>query len=492
LTLKEKAIRGAMWSAVENWTTQFLSLLVFMVLARFLDPGAFGLVALASVFVTVLQTLSNQGFAQAIVQRQRLEMQHLDTAFWTNLTISAGFVALLVSVGPLAASAFNQPKLGPVLQWLCVGLLFGSAVGVHRGLFVRRFQFKVLAIRSAAATLAGGAVGITMAIADYGVWALVGQQLVSAGIGAAVLWFASDWRPRLRFSRGHFQDLAGFGSNIVGISILSLVNRRLDDLLIGAVLGPVALGIYAVAYKIFVSMTQLLVESLSKVALPTFSRIRDDPVRLQNAYYNAVQATAIVCLPAFIGTLIIVPDLIPAIFGPQWAQSVPVTQFLMVVGAMYCIGYFNGPVIIAVGKPRLALYLHIANTLGNVVAFLVAVKWGIVAVAAGFALRAIVMLPWGVFLVRRLIRMRVRTLILHLRGPLMGTFTLAVVLQALDFFLPEMKAWQLLLSKLGVGVAIYVLTLPLADRDLFVKMRELLTAAVQQHKRDQMAVEVWQ
>jgi PST family polysaccharide transporter len=151
------------WSAIQNWSSQLLSLLVFLLLARLLQPADFGLVALASVFVVVLSTLSNQGFAQAIIQRQDLEPEHLDSAFWINNGIGAFLALGLFFSAPLLAVMFSQPELAGVLRYLSLTLIFNSLVGVHTGILSRDFHFKALALRSIFSSFVGGSVGIYMA-----------------------------------------------------------------------------------------------------------------------------------------------------------------------------------------------------------------------------------------------------------------------------------------------------------------------------------------
>ena len=169
MNLREKAAKGVLWSAIQNWGMEGISFLTFIALSRLLVPEAFGLVALASVFTALAQVFLDQGFGAAIVQRADLEREHLDTAFWISV-----LTGILLTVGGIAASGllaafFGEPRLAPVLRWLSLSFIFGALSSTQMAILRRKLAFKSLAARSLAATTVGGFVGVSMAFAGFGV-----------------------------------------------------------------------------------------------------------------------------------------------------------------------------------------------------------------------------------------------------------------------------------------------------------------------------------
>ncbi|NJN87778.1 MAG: oligosaccharide flippase family protein, partial [Leptolyngbyaceae cyanobacterium SL_7_1] len=205
MSIKQKAIKGVAWSAIQNWGSQVGSLLVFFLLARLLTPEAFGLVALANVFLLFMQLLLEQGFSQAIIQREDLEPEHLNTAFW--LTLVSG--TLLAGIGIFSASwiaeLFGQAALTPIIRWVSPLLIIIALARVQQASLERKFNYKAIAARKILATFMGGAVGVLMAFLGFGVWSLVAQQFVFESVGAITLWVCSDWRPGLTVSMRHFR-----------------------------------------------------------------------------------------------------------------------------------------------------------------------------------------------------------------------------------------------------------------------------------------------
>ncbi|MFQ3191434.1 MAG: O-antigen/teichoic acid export membrane protein [Paraglaciecola sp.] len=478
MNIKQKAINSTKWSAIQNWTSQILSLLVFLLLARLLQPEDFGLVALASVFVIVLTTLSQQGFAQAIIQREDLEPEHLDSAFWINTSIGVILALGLFFTSPILANIFSQPELSGVLRYLSLTLILNSLTGVHAAILTRKFHFKALALSSIVSSAVGGCVGIYMAYNNFGVWALVGQQLSGAVLGVLVIWFACFWRPGIKVTYRHCTELFSFGSNILGISLLGLVNRRLPDLLIGGFLGPVALGIYTIANRVFTTLTQLLVGTLANIALPTFSRMQSDLGRMRNAYYSAVQLTSIICFPIFTGVLVTAPDLIPAVFGTQWLESAAVSQYLMVVGLLHTVSYFNGPMMMALGYSNIMLRLHLVNTTLNIIAFVVGVHFGIEIVALAFMLRGLMMFPVGQFVLNKYAQISFLTLMLNVKGPAISVLLMAAAVLVVNTLTIDFTVWVRLLLQIGTGGVVYCVTLFVIDRPVINRVLHLLGIAI--------------
>lgn len=466
--LRQKAVIGVLWSALDSWGRQFISLGVFLALARLLGPETFGLVALSSVFLGFLQVFLDQGFSQAIVQRQDVEREHLDTAFWTNLGVSALVAILSIACAGLVADSFKEPQITSIIRFLSLGFIINAFSSVQEAIFQRKLAFKSLAIRSLVAVVIGGVVGITMAFTGFGVWSLVGQQLSNSFVQVLVLWWVSDWRPGFRFSQRHFKELFAFGVNVMGMNFFNFLNRRSDDFLIGYFLGSTALGYYSVAYRLLLTLTQLLTSIIVKVSLPTFSRLQQEPERLRNALYQAIQFTSLITFPGFLATVILAPEIVTVIFGENWSPSIPVMQVLNLIGILYAYFYFNASVMMAMGKPSWKLALDFIQAVSNVVAFAIAVQWGIVAVAAAYVIRSYLMAPLNIWVVWKLIHIDVKTYIRQGAVPLAGTVIMLTAIFAIKYFLNNVISSSAVLA-LGilVGVTVYVLSIFVIAPKLF-------------------------
>lgn len=460
MSLRERAVRGVLWSAIQNWGSNLLSMAVFLVLARLLMPEAFGLVALASAFTTFLGVFLTQGFGGAIIQRSELEPEHLDTAFWINVLSGIALTGIGIACAAAVARAFSEPQLKPLVRWLSLSLLIGAFSATQEAILMRRLAFKSLAIRRLVASVAGGCVGIGMAVGGRGVWSLVGQNLTGSLVGVAVLWKASDWRPGFNVSAKHARDLFSFGLNVMGIQILNFVNRRSAQLLIGYFLGPVLLGYYTIAQGLLQRMTEMLTQTVSSVSLPTFSRLQHDPAQLRHAFFTAIRMTSLLAFPAFIGVATVAPELVPGLFGAKWMQSIPVMQILAFVGILHAVFLFNGPAILAMGKPSWLLGLRVLNAVANVALFFLVVRWGIVAVAAAYAVRGYALAPLSIWTLRRLIGVEPGPYLRNYGGAALGSLIMVAVIIGARYVLAGfMNLHALLAVCIVLGGLAYAVTI---------------------------------
>lgn len=457
MNLRQKAVKGVFWSAIQSWGSQAISFLVFALLARLLAPETFGLIALAGVFLAFIQVFLDQGFSTAIIQRQELEPEHLDTAFWTNLAIGILMTGASIAAADLIADFYQQPQLAPIIRWLSISFVIRALSAVQEAIFRRNLEFKTLTIRSLVAVIAGGIVGVSMAFMGFGVWSLVGQRLSSSIVQITVLWWASDWRPGFRVSRSHFQHLFSFGINIIGINMLTFLITQSDNLLIGYFLGSVALGYYNLAYRLLQVTTQLFVGVISKIAVPLFSALQQEQEKMRQVFYRVVNASNVIAFPLFLGISVLAPEIVVVLFGEQWLPSVPVIQILNLIGILYAGFYFNGPVFMAVGKPSWKLGLDSIRTLCYLIAFAITVRWGIVAVAVGFVTMGYLMSIITVWVLRKLINIDLTIYLRQYVAPLSSSLVMVVAILAAKYFLGNIANSHILLAiSILVGAAIYV------------------------------------
>jgi PST family polysaccharide transporter len=328
------------------------------------------------------------------------------------------------------------------------------------------------------ADLGAGVVAISLVFAGFGVWSLVAQSLASGVFGAITLWGVSGWRPGFGFRWSHFRELSLFGANIVGFRLLNLLSQRVDALLIGSFLGAPALGFYAIACKIFNSISKALTGVMDSVAFPIFSRLQGEPERMRRAFYEATQLTSLVTLPTFLGLAAIAPDVIPFAFGEKWGPSVPVMQVLACVGILGSLTGFNGSVLKAVGKPSWRLGIAALEAATTAFAVLIVVREGLTAVALAGAAVGVVLFPVGFTAVRRSIGIEPRRNAAQFAGPRFAALLCAGA--ALGVRLAAESSPLVLRIGLSILAAVfaYGLGLRLAAPDLWRRMFALAFAAL--------------
>ncbi|MEB3219541.1 MAG: MOP flippase family protein [Nostocales cyanobacterium 94392] len=444
MSLREKAIKGVIWSAVESWGGRIISVSIFFLLARLLDPQSFGLVALASVFIDFVQLFIDQGFSEAIIQREELEAEHLNSAFWINIGIGLVLTIFTLSFADFIANGFSEPALAPIIRWLSLGFVLSSLSKVQEAILQRQLDFKALATRLLISSIISGVVGVVMAFMGWGVWSLISKLLVFGVIKLFLVWWVSDWRPTLKVSLVHFKDIFSFGINILGWRIFNFLTRRSDDFLIGYFLGTTALGYYNVAYRLLLMITELLIGVSQRVAIPTFARLQAEPEKLRNAFYQVTQITSFISFPIFLGMAALAPQLIRLFLGEDWERSIPIMQVLAFVGILHAVSNFNDSIIFAVGKPSWNLKFKIISAIVICTGFFVAVRWGILAVAAVYVVSNYLLFPISIGLVHKLLKLDFFKYLNQFKAPFLATFFM--VLSILGFQYAVGNSLNLLLS----------------------------------------------
>ena len=226
--------------------------------------------------------------------------------------------------------------------------------------------------------------------------------------------------------------------------------------MIGYFLGPVLLGYYTVAYRILSTLLEVLTSVTRQVAFPFFSRLQQEPDRLIRAFYSATRYTAFAAFPAFFALAALAPEVIPSFFGPQWVPSVPVMQWLAVAGALFSVTFFNGSVLMAVGRPSWSLFAMAVSVAASVGAFMIAVQWGIVAVAAAVAIRGYLFAPLSLWLIRKVLPLNYGSYVRQFIPAVVGASALAAAVLALRMVLPDVPALAFLALAAVAGGAVYL------------------------------------
>ena len=455
-----RAARGVVWTTVQSLVVRLGGFVVFLVLARLLAPAQFGLLAAAQVFIALSRTVAEAGFTRTLVQRPQLRSAHLDSALLVAGLIGVSLTGALVAAAPAIAGLYHLPGLRPVLVALAVVPFFTAISKVPESLLRRQLRFRAVAMRGTWAVVLSGVLGIALALAGAGVWALVAQTLGQVITAAVVMWVMVGWRPSRHWEWGAIRELMSFGTQVMGISLLTFLNRRTGELLVGILLGPIALGLFSVGMKILVFCMDLLVWNVQKVALPVFSRVAEQPRRLARAYLRATAVTTFVALPGFTLLGVFGNQLTPLVFGDKWLAAGPLMSILALVGPVQSIAIFNNSIMLATGHSARALLWTALTAVLNVAGFAVSAHFGIQVVAAVYAGIAWALFPVGLYLVRTVSTVRFLDQVRGAGLPLLGCaamLAVVVVLRALG--VPGPKA--LVLIGIPLALAAYLaVTLP--------------------------------
>ncbi len=455
--LRPRVMRAFGWNITSQGVRQVTRIAYGVAIARLVTPREYGLAGMALVFASLWIVFSDLGFGTALIQRQRVTDRDRSTVFWMTATV--GFVmtaAGFLLAGPLA-DFYRQPQVKPLFQLLSLVFVVGALGMTQSAVLQRELDFRSLELRIMAGIVAGAAVAVALAAAGFGAWALVANELTICVVSTALMWVMSSWRPRFEFSVSTLRDFGGYSANLVGKSFLDYLGRNSDNILVGRFLGSAPLGAYSAAYNIMLLPLQNLVRPIQETLFPALSRMQDEPRQIARIWLRTTRLLAALIAPAMFGLLIVAPDFVPVVLGHRWHSAVPIVQILAGVAVLQSLST-GLRVLAAVGQARALFRFSVVFNVITLIAFAVGLRWGIVGVAAAYA---IVNLPLQLFFVRmtaRAVGISVRDFVLSLRGVAVATLGMASFVEATRLVLVHEGAPPAvrLVASIAVGFATYV------------------------------------
>jgi PST family polysaccharide transporter len=405
MSLKRQVGFGLFWVALGTLGAKGLSLLRKLILARFLVPGDFGLVAYASLAIGALELFMELGFSAALIYRKEDVEEAADTIFVAQLATSVVIYLIAWSIAPLVGTFFRTDALVPVLRVLALNLIIASIGRVPQTLLVKQMGFKKKVLPELYGSVVGCALSIGMVFMGYGVWAIVWGQLVISIITSGLVWFYCPWRPSLRFSRSVATELWDYGKHIFGSQVMVFFITNIDDAFVGRLLGDASLGYYSLAYDLSNMPATHISRIVGQVMFPAFSKVQSDLERLRDAFFRSMKYVALVATPVAIITLVFARNFIVVAYGNKWYAAAVPLQWLTIYGLTRSIAVNMGNVFKAGGKPKWLLGIAIWRLLMMAGLLYPAIKWrGVLGVAQLSAAVAVVDFVISMVLTNRIIQ----------------------------------------------------------------------------------------
>lgn len=311
---------AALWSVGNAITAQAISLLAFLVTARFISPEAFGLVAVATLLVELVRRTLVEPLALRLMAMNNPGERDYDDCFSYTVVLGAvGMLVVLALAQPLAILT-GLPQLAVVL-YVMAGVLVSIGLSrTHEVRYAKRYEFRLLAIRSSAAAIVGGATGVTMALTGYGLWSLVAQQVVTSVASFILLFLLSRWRPHFRLAVGaSLRSLLGV-KHFIFTNVVGFAGVQADVFFVTSSLGATAGGLYSAAKRLILAANLIVINSVQGVILTSFAERNQSP-RAYQIHLDGLEIFALIITPLFIGLAILSEDVIAVLLSSAWLGS---------------------------------------------------------------------------------------------------------------------------------------------------------------------------
>lgn len=386
---KAKIISSLLWSLMQRSGVQGIQLIITLILARILLPEDFGLVVIVTIFNTLAIIIVQSGFTTGLIQKKDIDHLDLSSIFYINVLSSIIMYVLLFNLAPFIAAFFNQPQLVLILRIISMSLFLSSFHSIQYVIVSRNLQFKDLFLASFLAHILSGSIGIVMAYSNFGVWALVVQQLTSYLLNPIFLYFKVRWRPQLTFSFSRVTSLFSYGWKLLVSSLINNLYSNLHSIIIGKIFNPAMIGFYNRGDQFPNIIVSNVNGSIQSVMLPTLSSYQDNPPRVKDMVRRTIVTSSFVIFPMMVGLIVIAEPLVKLVLTDKWLPTVPFLQIFCMVYAFWPLQTTNLQAINALGRSDIFLRLEILNTLFGIVVLIITFQFGIYAMTFGLFISSI-------------------------------------------------------------------------------------------------------
>lgn len=400
-------LSGVFWNILQEVISRSAGFFIKLLLARLLFPEDFGLIGMATVFISFIQVFNDIGMNAALVQRKEelLNEEHYYTSFWTGIVWS-GLIYLLIYlvIAPLIVDFYEEYKLLSIVRVLSLSILFSPLVSIQRAILTKRFDFKKLSFISFSTSIAAGIVAIILAFLDYGVWALVFNVVTPVILSIPLYFMSTAFVPKLIWDKKAFSDIFGFGVFTTGSSLLIKVTSQMDYLLVGKLVGKTSLGVYTFAFIVTEMIRAQIINVFTKVMYPIFSKDQDDEDKLKYYYLELLKVISLVIIPMMLLLIYFTTGIINFLFGNKWDAAIPIVKIFAWSVIIHMPLVSITAMIRGSGKPKTELNFQFIRALVFYlpVIFIGTYYYGIMGTAWAHLIAKILTVTFGIYLLNKL------------------------------------------------------------------------------------------
>lgn len=364
--LNKKIGVAAKWSVATEIAAKLISPISNMILARFLTPEAFGVVATVTMITSFADMFTDAGFQKYLVQHdfkdKKDQFDSTTVAFWTNLFISLFLWFIIICNRDWLAKIVGNPNLGIVIAVACFSLPLTSFSSIQMALFRREFAFKTLFVVRLIAICVPIVVTVPLAIVTRSYWSLIIGTISVNLVNAIVLTIKSEWKPRLFYSFDKFKEMFSFSFWTLVEQIAIWLTSYIDTFIVGTLLTTYYVGIYKTSTTTVNQIMALITSATTPVLFAALSRVQDNDVEFKKIFFKFQRLVGMFVIPLGAGIYLYRNLVTDIMLGKQWSEA---AGFVGLWGLMSSItiifSHFSSEAYRAKGQPRISLFIQISH-----------------------------------------------------------------------------------------------------------------------------------
>lgn len=386
---KNSALKNFIWRFAERCGAQLVTFIVSIVLARILAPEDYGQIALITVFTTIMQVFVDSGLGTALIQKKDADDLDFSSVFYFNFVICLVLYVVMFVAAPFIAGFYGDSSLTPIIRVISLTIIISGVKGIQQSYVSRNMLFKRFFYSTLGGTIFSAFLGIALAYAGFGVWAIVAQQLSNTAIDTLILWLTVKWRPKRMFSWRRLKGLLSFGWKMLASSLLDTVYNNVRSLIIGKMYSSSDLAYYDQGKKFPNVIVTNINTSIDSVLLPTMASAQDDADRVKSMTRRAIKTSTYIMAPLMMGLAFCAEPIVGLVLTDKWLPCVPFLRIFCITYMFYPIHTANLNAIKAMGRSDLFLKLEIVKKVVGMLLLLSTMWFGVMAMAYSLLLSSV-------------------------------------------------------------------------------------------------------
>lgn len=467
-----KVFSGLFWKFGERISSQLVSFIVSVILARLISPDEYGTISLVLIFINIAEVFVTNGFGSALIQKLDADNTEFSSVFYINIVFSLFLYLIIFFVSPFISVFYDSKVLLPALRVLGLRIPIAAVNSVQQAYVSRKMMFKKFFFSTLFGTLISGFIGVVMAYNGYGIWALVAQYLINTIVNTVVLWFTVKWRPNLVFSWSKVSALISYGWKLLLSSLLDTGYNQLRGLIIGKKYTSSDLAYYNRGQQFPQLIVVNINSSISSVLFPVISQHQNDLTIVKNMTRRAIKISSYIMWPLMFGLIVVSKPLISIMLTDRWLPCVPYLQIACITYGFWPIHTANLEALKAIGRSDLFLYLEIVKKIVGIGLLIVSMNYGVMAIALSLVVSTILSSFINAYPNSKLLKYGYIQQIKDMAPSILLSLLMAVLIYPIQYIIDN--SLILIATQVILGVIIYIMFSKLLKIESYTYMLNII------------------
>lgn len=378
---KTTIVSGLFWRFLERIGAQGVHFVVSIVLARILAPELFGIITLINVFIAILEVFVDSGLGNALIQKKDADDLDFSTVFYFNLASCCVLYFSMFLAAPFISRFYKMPELTSAIRAISFILVISGVKNVQQAYVSRTMQFKRFFYATLGGTIGAAILGIWMAYAGFGLWALIAQSLFNTTVDTIILWITVKWRPKKMFSFRRLKSLLSYGGKLLVSALLDTIYNKVRQLIIGRMYTPANLAFYEKGGNFPAVITNNINTSINSVLFPAMSSVQDDREAVKRMTRQSIVVCSYILWPLMMGLAACAEPLVVLILTEKWLPCVFYLRIFCIIYAFYPVHTANLNAIKALGRSDIFLKLETMKKVIGMLLLFISMWFGVEMIA---------------------------------------------------------------------------------------------------------------